>query len=63
MHERETQVKAVEALRGLIDRLGAPDLTLTEASQLRCQVAQILGEAAWAGCEDKPACGTTGHPR
>ena len=38
-HERNEQI---EALRTLIERLSAPDLTLTEAKVLRGQLANLL---------------------
>jgi hypothetical protein len=36
------QPRSVESLKGLLERLGAPDLTLPEAKQLRSQVHLIL---------------------
>lgn len=36
----------IEALRGLVERLSAPDLTLTESKSLRDQLAGLLEPAA-----------------
>ena len=53
MHDQESPTKSAEILRGLLERLGSPELTLSEASTLRCQVARFLGEAPWASCDDR----------
>lgn len=53
MHDQVTRIKRVETLRGLLERLGAPDLTLSEASSLRGQVVQFLDEVVWAEYESK----------
>jgi hypothetical protein len=53
MHDQETSPKTAEALRGLLERLGSPEITLSEANVLRCQVAQFLGEVAWANCDNR----------
>jgi hypothetical protein len=42
----------MDALRGLLERLGYPDVTLTEANLLRCQVSQMLGDADGMGCDE-----------
>lgn len=55
MHDQGTQAKTVETLRGLLERLGSPQITLSEASILRCQVAQFLGQGACAACCDDRA--------
>jgi hypothetical protein len=63
MHDQDTSAKTVEALRGLLERLGSPELTLSEANILRCQVLQVLGEADWAGCNDRADRGISGPSR
>ncbi|MGC8639769.1 MAG: hypothetical protein ACP5XB_07800 [Isosphaeraceae bacterium] len=57
MHDQETPAKTAEALRGLLERLGSPDLTLAEANTLRCQVFQFLGEETWGNCGDRAVRG------
>jgi hypothetical protein len=52
MNEREAQAKSIDALRGLLERLGSPDVTLAEANLLRCQVHQMLGEADGMRCDE-----------
>jgi hypothetical protein len=38
------QAKAIDSLRGLLERLGSPELTLPEAKFLRSQISQVLDE-------------------
>src|SRR5262249_35241335 len=51
MGSQQEQTERMEALRGLIERLSAPDLTLVEATVWRDQVSDLLGgddqEAGW----------------
>jgi hypothetical protein len=42
MGSREDQVGSIEALRSLLDRLCAPDLTLAEAKSLRDRVSELI---------------------
>lgn len=37
------QDERIEALRGLIERLSAPDLTLGEAQELRARLSDLMG--------------------
>jgi hypothetical protein len=45
MASQGEQTERVEALRGLIERLSAPDLTLTESKVLRDRLTELLGPA------------------
>lgn len=38
-----SQDERIEALRSLLERLGSPELTLTEATGLRSQLFDLLG--------------------
>lgn len=38
-----TQDERIETLRSLVERLGSPELTLTEAKSLRGQLLDLLG--------------------
>lgn len=40
--EPPRQPKSIESLKGLLDRLGSPDLTLPEAKRLRTQLNLLL---------------------
>jgi hypothetical protein len=42
MGRQEEQIERIEALRVLMDRLCAPDLTLTEAKALRGRLDDML---------------------
>jgi hypothetical protein len=42
MGSQHEQTERIEALRGLIERLSAPDLTLAEAKVLRGCIAELL---------------------
>jgi hypothetical protein len=42
MGTQQEQTERIEALRGLIERLNAPDLTLTEAKVLRGRITDLL---------------------
>jgi hypothetical protein len=42
MESQEEQTERIEALQRLLDRLCAPDLTLTEAKALRSHVSDLL---------------------
>ena len=42
MESQQEQTERIEALRGLIERLSAPDLTLTEAVVLRGRLSDLL---------------------
>jgi hypothetical protein len=49
MESRERRAERIEALRGLLDRLCAPDLTLAEAKVLREIVYDLLEQREWGG--------------
>jgi hypothetical protein len=49
MGSQQERTERIEALRGLIERLGAPDLTLTESKVLRGRLSGLLQR------EDQPA--------
>jgi hypothetical protein len=53
MSSQNEQDERIEALRALIERLSAPDLTLTEAEVLRGQLSDLL----------EPCDGTAGGDR
>jgi hypothetical protein len=40
--DQHGQAKTIESLKGLLERLGSPDLTLPEARRLRSQVHLML---------------------
>ena len=63
MHDSHIQARTAKTLRSLLERLGSPEITLSEANTLRCQVAQMLGEAVWAGCDDRNGQESTGSSR
>jgi hypothetical protein len=42
MGSQDEQTERIEALRGLIERLTAPDLTLAEANDLRGRLSDLL---------------------
>jgi hypothetical protein len=42
MGSQQEQTERMEALRGLIERLSAPDLTLVEAKVLRESISELL---------------------
>jgi hypothetical protein len=42
MGSQDEQTERTEALRGLIERLSAPDLTLAEAKDLRGRLSDVL---------------------
>lgn len=44
-------IERVEALRGLMDRLCAPDLTLVEAKLLRGRLAELLDRGGRGAAE------------
>jgi hypothetical protein len=44
MNDPAGQVKTIDSLRSLLERLGAPELTLPEAKFLRSQISQVMGE-------------------
>ena len=48
----QEQADRIEALRGLIERLNAPDLTLTEAKALRGSLSDLLEPADRRGRPD-----------
>jgi hypothetical protein len=39
---KQEQTERIEALRGLIERLSAPDLTLAEAKVVRGRISDLL---------------------
>jgi hypothetical protein len=43
MESPSERVERIEAMRGLIDRLCSPELTLGEAKSLRTQLLNLLG--------------------
>jgi hypothetical protein len=49
MGRQQEQAERLEMLRGLIERLSAPDLTLAEAKVLRGRISDLLER------EDQPA--------
>jgi hypothetical protein len=51
----EEKTERIEALRGLVERLGAPDLTLAEAETLRAQLERLLGRSGREGKADRMA--------
>jgi hypothetical protein len=56
---QQEQTERIEALRGLIERLSAPDLTLTEAKVLRGSISDLLERddqpAGWDRMASSPA--------
>ena len=42
MGSQQERTERIEALRGLIERLSAPDLTLAEAKVLRSRISDLL---------------------
>ena len=51
----EEKTERIEALRGLVERLDAPDLTLVEAKCLRAQLELLLGRCGREGKADRMA--------
>ena len=49
----EVKTERIEALRRLLERLGAPDLTLAEAKSLRAQLERLLGRSGREGKADR----------
>jgi hypothetical protein len=49
MGRQQEQTERIEILRGLIEQLSAPDLTLAEAKVLRGRISDLLER------EDRPA--------
>jgi hypothetical protein len=49
MSSFEETTERIKALRGLLERLCAPDLTLSEAKSLWVQLDRLLGLGEWAG--------------
>ena len=58
----QEQTERLEALRGLIERLCAPDLTLSDAKILRGRVSELLEPGERRMREDQPAPAATGIP-
>jgi hypothetical protein len=59
MGVQREQAERIETLRGLIERLSAPNLTLDEAKDLRGRISELLGRedqpAAWDPLASSPA--------
>ncbi len=53
-----TQDERIEALRSLVERLGSPELTLTEAKGLRGQLFDLLGSGDRPSGEGRPGSAT-----
>jgi len=49
----EEKTERIEALRGLLERLDAPDLTLAEAQSLRAQLDRLLARCGRKGQSDR----------
>jgi hypothetical protein len=56
MRSQPEQVERVEVLRGLIERLSAPDLTLAEAAVLRGRLSDLLER------DERPSRRDQAHP-
>jgi hypothetical protein len=59
MGSSEGRAERIEALRGLLERLCAPDLTLAEAKPLRTRLFDLLEQIDRG---TKPAGGTSSQP-
>jgi hypothetical protein len=55
MGSHREQTERIEALRGLIERLSAPELTLAEAKDLRDRLSRLLERADRHGGKDRMA--------
>jgi hypothetical protein len=55
MGSQHEQTERIEALRWLIDRLSAPDLTLAEAKVLRGRLSHLLERDTKPAACDQPA--------
>jgi hypothetical protein len=60
MNLAEERTSRIEVLRGLMDRLTSPDLTLDEANRLRPQLLDLLATLG-GDTEDRPGHGDPTH--